>query len=156
MKLPTDLLLCSLPFLSFTLSLTLQLSLPPHLPTLPSSTHATLATHNLTISAPLRRSNTFQFTNPPSGSYLGEIYCRDYTFQPFRVDVVSESDTVSVWQTFRGNEWDNKGELLGSGVGTVVVEVKSGGEKGYYEGRGGCKCISRDLPEGGSVVGGLY
>lgn len=45
---------------------------------------------------------------------------------------------MEVWQTFRGNEWDNKGEKVGEGVGRCGVEVRVVGAKGFYEERGGC------------------
>lgn len=51
----------------------------------------------------------------------------------------SEDGKIEVWQTFRGNEWDNKGERMGGGVGDVRVEARAAGEKGFYEGRGGCE-----------------
>ena len=51
---------------------------------------------------------------------------------------VGEEGQVEVWQTFRGNEWDNKGERVGAGSG--VVEVKVVGHKGFYEIREGCMC----------------
>ena len=44
---------------------------------------------------------------------------------------------VEVWQTFRGNEWDNKGERIAGGR-DVSVEVKVLGKKNFYESRGGC------------------
>lgn len=48
---------------------------------------------------------------------------------------------VDVWQTFRGNEWNNKGEKLGGGtveMGGVNVNVGVLGERGFYEARQGC------------------
>jgi len=126
-----------------SLASTLHIHLPSTLPSLPPSTHATLTTHNLTLSAPLRRTNTLVFANIPPGSYLGEVYCRDWAFWPLRVDVddgsEEEGGKMEVWQTFRGNEWENKGERLGGGVGDVRVEARVGAEKGFYEGRGGCE-----------------
>ena len=121
----------------------LNLHIPPTvaLPspsTLLSSTFATLTTYNRTLHAPLRRSNKFTFPNIPAGSYLCDIYARDYAFTPLRVDV-SEQGKVAVWQTFRGNEWDNKGERLGGGSSEeVTVDVQVLGRKEYYETRGGC------------------
>lgn len=129
--------LISLLLLPVSLAAHLTLLLPS-LPALPPSTHATLFTHNLTLTASLRRSNTFSFANLPSGSYLCEVFCRDYSFSPLRVDV-DTSGKVEAWQTFRGNEWDNRGERLGAGS-ELVVEVKGAAQKGFYEGRGGCEC----------------
>ncbi len=54
-------------------------------------------------------------------------------------------ERVKVWQTFRGNEWDNLGEVRGEGwvqreddgMG-LVVEVRPLGERLFYHERGGC------------------
>ena len=48
---------------------------------------------------------------------------------------------MDVWFTFRGNEWDNKGEKIGGREqeGERVVDVRVMGEKGFYEKRGGCE-----------------
>ena len=132
---------------------TLNLHIPPTvaLPSpssLLSSTFATLTTFNRTLHAPLRRSNQFTFSNIPAGSYLCDIYARDYAFTPLRVDV-SAQGKVAVWQTFRGNEWDNKGERVGGGNGEeVTVEVQVLGPKNYYETRSGCTLLfsKRRLP----------
>ena len=43
-----------------------------------------------------------------------------------------------MWQTFRGNGWESKGERVGEGVGRCGVEVRVVGAKGFYEGRGAC------------------
>jgi len=140
MHLPTSTLLPLLLALPTSLASTLHIHLPSTLPSLPPSTHATLRTHNLTLSAPLRRTNTLVFSNIPAGSYLGEILCRDWNFWPLRVDVDgSEEGKIEIWQTFRGNEWENKGERMGGGVGDVRIEARAAGEKGFYEGRGGCE-----------------
>ena len=58
-------------------------------------------------------------------------------FAPLRVDV-SEQDAVEIWQTFRGNEWDNKGERIGAGSGSANADVRVVGERAFYESRGGC------------------
>ncbi len=52
---------------------------------------------------------------------------------PLRVDIAPD-DVVEVWQTFRGNEWDNKGEKKG-----LPVELQVLGAKQYYQAREGCK-----------------
>ena len=125
----------------------LNLHIPPTeaLPqpsTLLSSTFATLTTFNRSLHAPLRRSNQFVFPSIPAGSYLCDIYALDYAFTPLRIDV-SEQGKVAVWQTFRGNEWDNKGEMVGGGSGAeVTVNMQVLGRKDYYEARGGCECFS--------------
>ena len=51
---------------------------------------------------------------------------------------VNAQGVVEVWQTFRGNEWDNRGEKIGAGT-DINVEVKVVGKKNFFESRGGCK-----------------
>ena len=131
---------------TFALSSTLHLQIPPStlIPapsTLPSTSYATLTTSNGTLTAPLRRNNSFLFRNLAPGSYLCDVYTRDYTIAPLRVDV-DGGEKIEVWQTFRGNEWDNRGERLGGGVGEVVVDVRVVGRKEYYEVKGGCELSS--------------
>jgi hypothetical protein len=101
--------------------------------TLPPTTHATLQSHGEPIDARLTRSNSFNFNNVSSGSYLASVYCRDFMFEPLRIDISVEEavegsgdkrEVVRAWQTFVGNEWDNKGELRGEGGNGLVVEVK--------------------------------
>ena len=115
-------------------------ALIPNPNTLPPSTSATLTDLGRVHTAALQRDNRFTFRNVSAGSYLLDVHCRDYVFAPFRVDV-SSSDKVEAWQTFRGHEWDNKGEkIMGS-----PVELKVLGGKDYYDQRSGCKsCI--ELP----------
>ena len=70
-------------------------------------------------------------------------------FVPMRVDVRDPvtveagkkegKKRVEVWQTFRGNEWSNKGERLGGGEGNVKVNVGVLVERNFYEARGGCE-----------------
>ncbi|KAB5585983.1 hypothetical protein GE09DRAFT_47433 [Coniochaeta sp. 2T2.1] len=135
-------LLASLhPILAATL--TLRLPSPPSLPNpnaLPPSTHATLSTLGQTpYTATLTTANTFVFRNVSSGSYLADIHCQTFAFAPLRVDVVAETtqgdgkeeEVVKVWETFRGNDWDNKGEQVQKdGVGYYEVRVL--GVKGYF------------------------
>jgi hypothetical protein len=121
---------------------------------LPPSTHATLHASGAPLSAPLSRANTFSFTHIPAGSYLLTIHCRDYFFEPQRVDVGKTAagvEWLNAWQTFRGNEWDNKGEKRAEVLGSVdargemeevkaVVEAPAIGAKDYYQQREGCEC----------------
>jgi hypothetical protein len=98
-----------------------------------------------------------------TGSYLATVHCRDFAFEPLRVDVTVEGDgkggkqeKVAVWQTFLGNEWDNKGEKRGGGPSGVVAEVRPIGVKEYYEVRGGCEYIPiLDVVIGGRFEGRL-
>ena len=151
-----------------TLPPLLTLVLPPTqaLPkpqSLPARTFAALTTVNFTLTATFTRASTFEFLDPPPGSYLCEVWTNSHVFVPMRVDVSmlpagdeagsnsQKEDTVrsksllkrvDVWQTFRGNEWDNKGELLGSGTleqGGVQANVGVLGVRDFYEARQGCK-----------------
>ncbi|KAF2006174.1 hypothetical protein P154DRAFT_517853 [Amniculicola lignicola CBS 123094] len=119
--------------------------------TLLSTTHATLQSSGAPINAYLTRSNSFSFSNIPAGSYLATIHCRDFAFEPLRIDVTIEElvegsgekkEVVKAWQTFLGNEWDNKGELKGEGGNGLVVEVKPVGAKYFYQERSGFSPLS--------------
>ncbi|KAK4156692.1 Cys/Met metabolism PLP-dependent enzyme-domain-containing protein [Chaetomidium leptoderma] len=139
---------------------------PPQLPNpnlLPPSTHATLTSAGTSLSAPLSVANTLVFHNVSAGSYLVDVHCPTHAFVPLRLDVVllapstfgsgtSGTGTgaekkkkkvlggVKVWETFRGNDWGNKGEgvraeEVGGGVlrgGGVVVDVRVVEGKGYF------------------------
>jgi hypothetical protein len=96
---------------------------------------------------PLNRNNEFIFYSVPVGSFLLEIHSRDYAFEPLRIDIGNEGgkEYVKSWQTFRGNEWDNKGEKRGEGEANVsggiakaAVQVNVLGVKDYYAKRQGC------------------
>jgi hypothetical protein len=136
----------------------LRISIPSstHLPNpevLPPSTSASLTTINHVLSAPLRVDNTFDFKNMTSGSYLLDVHCHTHAFAPLRVDVHEggedkKVEEVTVWGTFRGNEWGNKGEAVS--VAEVEVEgkgkekiwgfgVKALGSKEYLVERVGCE-----------------
>lgn len=97
---------------------------------------------------PLRRDNTFLFSDLPDASYLLTIHSRDYFFPPLRVDVApyaggeGGSQNISAWATFRGNEWDNKGQPFGTGRDELRIEVRAGAEKQYYQERGGFNILS--------------
>lgn len=120
---------------------TLTLGLPtnqflPNPNALPPSTVATLSTlGQATHSAPLTTANTFTFRNLTSGSYLADIHCATHGFAPLRVDVL-ENDEIRVWETYRGNDWDNKGEAIAPVNGKY--EVKTLGHKNYYMERSKC------------------
>lgn len=129
------------PLLASALHVRFQVPASPQIPnpaTLPPSTTATLTTLGSLYTAPLSASNTFDFRGLSPGSYLLDVHCPTHVFLPMRVDVSSED--VEVWGTFRGNEWDNKGELFPANIvkGTKVVDVKVLGPKNYYFERSGC------------------
>jgi ER membrane protein complex subunit 7 len=116
---------------------------------LPPSTHATLQSSGAPLVAYLTRSNSFSFTNVSAGSYYATVHCRDYAFEPLRIDVSVEEavegsgetrEVVRAWQTFLGNEWDNKGESRGEGGNGALIEARPVGEKKYFQERQGCEC----------------
>lgn len=153
-----------LPALSTAAKLTVAIPPSAVLPNpgaLPPSTHATLSSRGL-LSAPLTRANEFVFADLAPGSYLLTVHCRDYAFEPMRVDVsVAEEgmaaggravvERARAWQTFRGNEWDNLGEVRGewrSGKAVpggedegLRVEAKALWKKEYYQERAGCELL---------------
>lgn len=118
---------------------------PPHLPnpsTLPSSTHAVLlGPPGVRYDAPIRRDNTFLFPSLEPGSYLLTVHSRDHFFPPLRLDV-SSNQTLSAWQTFRGNEWSNKGSLYGTAQDALSIEVRPSGVKEFYQERMGFSVVS--------------
>jgi hypothetical protein len=136
------LLLTLLPELAVTVTAPLTILIPPAaIPPslLPPSTSASLTTLGVTYTAPLQRDSRFVFRNVSAGSYLLDVHCRDYAFAPLRVDVSDDGKgglEVDAWQTWRGNEWGNKGERRGGGE---VVEVSPVGGKEFYAERQGCE-----------------
>lgn len=131
---------------------TITLSVPashllPNPNTLPPSTHATLTTLNAAHSAPLTVANTFVFHNVSAGSYLADVHCSALAFAPLRIDVTAASDgadgqhtllDLRAWETYRGNDWDNKGEeVREAAIG--VLAVKAVGPKVYFVERSSCE-----------------
>lgn len=150
--------------------LTLTIPPSPLLPnphSLPADTHATLTSTTLAkpMKAPLTRSATFVFSGVASseykisqrddlsGSYLLDIRSSEYVFTPLRVDLDERGYVKGVWETFRGNEWGNRGDekylrpanvQVRSGHGDsggVVVALKVVARKGFYEVRQTCMCF---------------
>ncbi|KAF4776463.1 hypothetical protein HER10_EVM0006400 [Colletotrichum scovillei] len=126
---------------SLTLSIPSSQALPnPY--TLPPSTHATLSSLGETFSAPLSVKNTFVFHNltgggsgsASAGSYLVDIHCATHAFAPLRLDVDAEGG-LAAWETYRGNDWDNKGEAYAAKEfegGAKGFEVRVLGQKNYF------------------------
>lgn len=138
-------------FAPLSLALTLHLTIPssPQIPypaTLPPSTTASLTTLFASHTAPLRTDNAFSFRNVTPGSYLLDIRCPTHVFLPYRVDVhpstEGKEETVEAWGTFRGNEWGNKGEVVGltrdMETGGWEMEARVAGGKEYLQERSGC------------------
>jgi hypothetical protein len=129
--------------------------------TLSSTTHATLQSTGPPQDSYITRSNTFNFNNVSIGSYLATVHCHDFAFEPLRIDVTVEEtvegsgekkEMIRAWQTFIGNEWDNKGEGRGEGGNGLVVEVKPMGQKNYYQDRGGCEYPKSRTTLWGSMI----
>ena len=49
----------------------------------------------------------------------------------------SQEQTIQAWQTYRGNEWGNKGPHYGKGKGELRIQVQPNQQKDFYESRGG-------------------
>ncbi|KKA31171.1 hypothetical protein TD95_002272 [Thielaviopsis punctulata] len=98
---------------------------------LPPSTHATLSTLGTHMTAPLSAANTFTFGNVTAGSYLVDVHCASHGFAPVRVDVSDKGAVVGAWETFRGNEWDNKGEVV-PGMEKGRFELRVLGQRDFY------------------------
>lgn len=157
-------------------SLTIQIPATNILPNphvLPPNTHATLTTlpslissinddqKKHVISAPLTHTAQFHFKDLPGASssssssaaavtgtesYLLDIRSKEYVFAPYRVDIAADGTVAGVWETFRGNQWDNRGMesyvKLNSHEGQdgvdVVVQAKVLGRRNFYEERQTC------------------
>ncbi|PNS21460.1 hypothetical protein CAC42_1239 [Sphaceloma murrayae] len=129
---------------------------PPLLPnpsTLPPTTHATLlGPDGALLSARLTRQNTLSFPSLGPGSHLLTLFTRDFTFPQYRVDVTplspsdasspSPKESITLVQTFRGNEWSNKGPLYGSGNDTLTVSLSPSAKKDFYMQRQGFSALS--------------
>lgn len=142
-------------------SVKLSLSPSPGLPnpnTLPASTHATLSSLGKSYRAYLTAANTFVFDNVTAGSYLADVHCPAYGFTPLRIDVsvletgaddqavkeaAGKKYTVRAWVTYRGNDWDNKGEALAD-VNGKGFEIRALGRKVFFADR--ASCVFSPLP----------
>ncbi|KAE8348341.1 hypothetical protein BDV28DRAFT_143734 [Aspergillus coremiiformis] len=124
---------------------------------LPASTHATLTSSSSSMQlkndhrSPLRRttsltrSATFVFPNLKSTgkpeSFLLDIRSAEYVFMPYRIDVAADGTVLGVWETFRGNPWDNRGaesyvlDADTANSSDVTVEAKVLARRGFYEER---------------------
>lgn len=139
---------------------TVNLVIPPTqaLPnprSLPPQTHATLSSFHFDASAYLSPANTFAFHNVSEGSYLLDVHSPSHAFAPLRVDVLpvvsgagqteKEEKTVKLkvaaWDTYRGNDWNNKGEAAAV-TNSGALEVKVLGPKNFYMERSGFNVLS--------------
>ncbi|KOS22100.1 ER membrane protein complex subunit 7 [Escovopsis weberi] len=121
--------------LALAADLTLLLPPKPNPFALAPSTHATLSSLGAHLSAPLSAANGFVFRNVTPGSYLADVHCPTEGFHPLRIDVAGGEGegkiTVRAWDTFRGNEWANKGEELPVREGNGV-EVRHSAAKTFF------------------------
>ncbi|KAK1057235.1 hypothetical protein LTR33_013692 [Friedmanniomyces endolithicus] len=145
----------------------LTVSIPSSPPLLPNPSSLAPSTHAVLIGppgvqyeAPIRRDNTFTFPDLAEASYLLTVHGRDYFFPPLRVDVTKAADgtqqeTVQAWQTFRGNEWSNKGPFYGSS--NVDPEMKEEFDdmqkKGPLSGSSGAAAQLRNFDIAGWLAG---
>ena len=149
-----------------------------------SRTHATLTRLGASYDAPLSSSSSntnnnnnnnaaaafLVFRNVTAGSYVADVHSPSHGFAPLRIDVgtgmtssgegegegaaAGQTAGIRVWETFRGNEWENKGEevrrLPGSSAAAFPVRVL--GSKTYYVERGSCKCSVPRHPSSASLT----
>lgn len=134
--------LLSLAAVALSADVTLYLGTKPNPFTLPPSTHATLSSLHKHLRAPLSAANTFVFHNVTPDSYLADVHCPTDGFQPLRIDVAADG-SFAAWETYRGNEWGNKGEALPIMDGSVSkgVEVRALGGKLYFLERPTCEFL---------------
>ncbi|KAI1652143.1 uncharacterized protein F4817DRAFT_322240 [Daldinia loculata] len=130
----------------------------PHI--LPPTTHATLSALRRAYDAPLTAAGSFVFRNVTPGSYLADVHSATHAFAPLRIDVLPHTPAddgdarggegegeegegglvVRAWETYRGNDWDNKGqEVPRSGGGFAVRAL---GPKEYFVERGSFSILS--------------
>lgn len=97
------------------------------------------------------------FANVSAGSYLVDMHSISHAFAPLRVDVVAAGSAepkegekpvegklkVRAWETFRGNDWDNKGEAVTLEGGALRVRVL--GPKAFYMERSTCEWLGSGL-----------
>ncbi|KAK7413576.1 hypothetical protein QQX98_007511 [Neonectria punicea] len=123
-----------LPAAASAASLTLYLPTKPNPFSLPPSTHATLSALGTRASAPLSAVNTFVFHNVSAGSYLVDVHCQTDAFHPLRLDVAADGGPVQAWETYRGNDWANKGEAVPVREGSAGrgVDLRALGSKSYF------------------------
>ncbi|KYK61726.1 hypothetical protein DCS_02869 [Drechmeria coniospora] len=113
-----------------TTTVTILLPANPNPFTLSSRTHATLSSLGVHYDASVSTLNAFVFRNVSAGSYLLDVHCPTEAYRPLRIDV-TVADGVQAWQTFRGNEWSNKGEAVPAKEGGGF-EVSPMGRKTYF------------------------
>ena len=159
MRASTTFLLVLLQCSALAVAASLRIQIPPSnlLPNpnaLPASTHATLTSGSgPQLKAVLRKGNYLEFPDiSATGSYLLDIYSRDYVFAPYRVDVgaspSAESSVTQItgaYETYRGTKWSDHGVPLTPGGGPtedLTISAKVLSRKNFYEQRQGFNVLS--------------
>lgn len=93
------------------------------------------------------------------GSYLVDVHSLTHAFAPLRLDVLSlqvggepekgkatptTNLKVVAWETFRGNDWDNKGEAVA--VTDGLLEMRLRFAKSFYMERSSCELYHNPPP----------
>jgi hypothetical protein len=141
-------------------SLTIQIPPSAVLPNphgLAANTHATLTTLSEESQQPhvhtasLTRSAGFVFSDllpsTKKESYLLDIRSREYIFAPYRVDVAADGSILGIWETFRGNQWENRGAEKyvaqaaekSKNDAAVTVDARVLARREFYEERPKCE-----------------
>jgi ER membrane protein complex subunit 7 len=150
--------LTTLCWLGLSAAASLRIQIPPSnlLPNpnvLPASTHATLTSSSSPqLKAILRKGNFLEFPEiPAAGSYLLDIYSRDYVFAPYRIDISSsEASTTTTqisgaYETYRGTQWSDHGVPLtpnGRPTDDLTITAKVLSRKSFYEQRQGLNVLN--------------
>lgn len=149
-------LFTTLYWLGLTSAASLRIQIPPSnlLPNpnaLPASTHATLTSSSSPqLRAVLRKGNFLEFPEiPATGSYLLDIYSRDYVFAPYRIDISSTDATAThisgAYETYRGTQWSDHGVPLTPNdrpTDDLTISAKVLARKNFYEQRQGFNALS--------------
>lgn len=119
----------------------------PNPAALSPSTSASLTALGHLYVAPLGIDNSFDFRNVSAGSYLLDVVSSTHFFAPLRVDVGEAvgAESVEAWGTWRGNEWDNKGEVIEAQEwtsGGKSFGLRALGTKEYLVERAGCEYLA--------------
>jgi ER membrane protein complex subunit 7 len=143
------------------LAASLRINIPPSslLPnpnTLPASTHATLTSSAIPspLRAVIRKGNYISFPSSPApGSYLLNIYTRDYVLAPYRIDIGPDLAIIGAFETYRGTQWSDHGVSLIPGTtqladthtvkaDALTINAKVLSRKNFYETRQGFSVLS--------------
>jgi hypothetical protein len=132
--------LLGLASLALAADFTLYLPPQPAPSSLRPTTHVTLSSLGKQYTATLSAVSTFRFLDVEPGSYLVDVHCQTEAFRPLRLDVGPGSGseaTIEAWETYRGNDWNNKGEALEVVQGSAGrgLQLRAMGSKTYFSDR---------------------